>query len=86
MSSQTRYLIAIQLLEPHATVLLNEFIDPIVEDRVVIESQKGDAPLTASECNVPTDQATLLFRRYGNPLTSNRRLTETDLWVDSNPI
>lgn len=62
--SQTRYLIVIQLLEPHATGMLNEFIDPIVEDRIVIESQKGEVPLTKEERNVPTDQATLLFRRW----------------------
>jgi phenylpropionate dioxygenase-like ring-hydroxylating dioxygenase large terminal subunit len=61
---QTSYLIAIQLLEPHALGMVNEFIDPIVEDRVVIESQKGSIPLTTGECNVPTDEATLLFRRW----------------------
>jgi phenylpropionate dioxygenase-like ring-hydroxylating dioxygenase large terminal subunit len=61
---QARYLIAIQLLEPHAVGMVNEFIDPIVEDRVVIESQKGSIPLTTGECNVPTDEATLLFRRW----------------------
>lgn len=61
---QTRYLIAIQLLQPHAIEMVNEFIDPIVEDRVVIESQKGAIPSTTGECNVPTDQATLLFRRW----------------------
>ncbi|MGF1570872.1 MAG: Rieske 2Fe-2S domain-containing protein [Nodosilinea sp.] len=62
--SQTRYLIAIQLLEPHAMEMLNEFIDPIIEDRVVIESQKGEVTLTKEERHVPTDQATLLFRRW----------------------
>ena len=62
--SRTRYLIAIQLLEPHAAAMLNEFIDPLVEDRIVIESQKGEVPLTKAERNVPTDRATLLFRRW----------------------
>ncbi|MBD3884970.1 aromatic ring-hydroxylating dioxygenase subunit alpha [Phormidium tenue FACHB-886] len=61
---QTRFLIAIQLLEPHAAEIVNEFIPPIIEDRVVIESQKGAIPRTTGECNVPTDQATLLFRRW----------------------
>ncbi|MEG3840295.1 aromatic ring-hydroxylating dioxygenase subunit alpha [Microcoleus sp. herbarium14] len=61
---QTRYLIAIQLLEPHAAEMVNEFIDPIVEDRVVIESQKGEIPAMNGECNVPSDRATLLFRRW----------------------
>jgi phenylpropionate dioxygenase-like ring-hydroxylating dioxygenase large terminal subunit len=62
--TQTRYLIAIQLLEPQAKAMINEFIDPIIEDRVVIESQQGEIPTVTSECNVPTDQVTLLFRRW----------------------
>ncbi|NEQ23449.1 MAG: aromatic ring-hydroxylating dioxygenase subunit alpha [Microcoleus sp. SIO2G3] len=61
---QTRYLIAMQLLEPYAAEIAHEFIEPVVEDRVVIESQEGAIPLTTRECNVPTDQATLLFRRW----------------------
>ena len=59
---QARYLIAIQMLKSHAVGMVNEFIDPIIEDRVVVESQKGAIPLTTGECNVPTDEATLLFR------------------------
>jgi phenylpropionate dioxygenase-like ring-hydroxylating dioxygenase large terminal subunit len=73
--SQTRYLIAIQLLGSHATEMLNEFIDPIVEDRIVIESQKGEVSLTKGEHNVPTDQATLLFRRWYHQMI-NRQVTE----------
>lgn len=61
---QTRYLITIQLLKHHAAGMVNEFVTPIVEDRVVIESQQGAIPSTTGECNVPTDQATLLFRRW----------------------
>lgn len=61
---QTRYLIAIQLLEPHAAQMVNDFIDPIIEDRVVVESQSGEISGTTGECNVPTDQVTLLFRRW----------------------
>jgi phenylpropionate dioxygenase-like ring-hydroxylating dioxygenase large terminal subunit len=61
---QTRFLIAIHLLEPDAADIANEFIPPIVEDRVVIESQKGAIPSTTGERNVPSDQATLLFRRW----------------------
>jgi phenylpropionate dioxygenase-like ring-hydroxylating dioxygenase large terminal subunit len=62
--SQTRYLIAIQLLEPHAAEIVHEFIEPIVEDRIVIESQKGAIPLPTAECNIPSDRATLLFRHW----------------------
>jgi phenylpropionate dioxygenase-like ring-hydroxylating dioxygenase large terminal subunit len=61
---QTRLLFAIQLLEPHAAGMVNEFIAPIVEDRMVIESQTGAIPLTTEEYNVPTDRATLLFRLW----------------------
>lgn len=61
---QTRYLIAMQLLEPYAAAIAQEFIEPVIEDRVVIESQQGAIPLITKECNVPTDQATLLFRRW----------------------
>ncbi len=63
-SQRTRYLIAIQLLEPYAAEMVKDFIDPIVEDRVVIESQNGEIPATTEERNVPTDRATLLFRRW----------------------
>jgi phenylpropionate dioxygenase-like ring-hydroxylating dioxygenase large terminal subunit len=61
---QTRYLIAIQLLEPHAIEMINAFIDPIFEDRVIVESQKGAIPSPVEECNVPSDRATLLFRQW----------------------
>lgn len=72
---QTRYLIAIQLLEPHTVGMVNEFVDPIVEDRVVIESQKGAVPLMTKECNVPTDQATLLFRRWFHQMLNRQEVT-----------
>ena len=72
---QTRYLIAIQLLEAHAAGMMNEFIAPIVEDRVVIESQEGAIPLITEEYNVPTDQATLLFRRWYHQML-NRQLVQ----------
>lgn len=61
---QTRYLIAIQLLEIYAIEMVNDFIDPIIEDRVVIESHKGAIPAPSHEFNVPTDRATLMFRRW----------------------
>lgn len=41
-----------------------EFIKPLLEDRVVIESQLGEIPLLAEECHVTTDKPTLLFRRW----------------------
>ncbi|BAZ48682.1 hypothetical protein NIES4103_12910 [Nostoc sp. NIES-4103] len=41
-----------------------EFIKPLVEDRVVVESQMGEIPTMAEECHVPTDKPTLLFRRW----------------------
>jgi phenylpropionate dioxygenase-like ring-hydroxylating dioxygenase large terminal subunit len=41
-----------------------EFIKPLVEDRVVIESQSGEIPAMSEECHVPTDKPTLLFRRW----------------------
>jgi phenylpropionate dioxygenase-like ring-hydroxylating dioxygenase large terminal subunit len=62
--NQTRVLLAIKLVDPQAIGIVNEFVAPLVEDRVVIESQKGEIPVTTGECNVPTDQATLLFRRW----------------------
>jgi phenylpropionate dioxygenase-like ring-hydroxylating dioxygenase large terminal subunit len=65
---QTRYIFAMLMLgdiDPESqTSIANEFILPIVEDRLVIESQKGEIPATTEECNVPTDKATLLFRRW----------------------
>ncbi len=61
---QTRFSIVIQLLAPHAAGMVKEFIDPIVEDRAVIESQPGAIPATTAECNVPSDRATLMFRRW----------------------
>ncbi|KAF3889729.1 MULTISPECIES: aromatic ring-hydroxylating oxygenase subunit alpha [Nostocales] len=41
-----------------------EFIKPLVEDRVVVESQIGEIHAIAGECHVPTDKPTLLFRRW----------------------
>lgn len=69
---QTRFLVAIQLLEPSAAEIVEEFIPPITEDRVVIESQKGTVSPTVGEHHVPSDQATLLFRNWYHQ-TLNRR-------------
>ncbi|OYQ64263.1 hypothetical protein B9G53_12575 [Pseudanabaena sp. SR411] len=60
---QTRYLLVIQFIDPDAISMIHEFIEPIVEDRVVVESQNGEIPLIG-EANVPTDQPTLSFRRW----------------------
>jgi phenylpropionate dioxygenase-like ring-hydroxylating dioxygenase large terminal subunit len=70
--NQTRYLIAIELLEPHAAEIAKEFLPPIIEDRVVIESHNGEIPATTEECNVPSDRATLLFRRWYHQATSRK--------------
>ncbi len=72
---QTRYLNAIELLNPHAAGMMNEFIAPIVEDRVVIESQKGEIPPTNGECNVPTDRATLIFRCWYHQTIASKRVS-----------
>ena len=65
---QTRYILSISMLgetnEKSKASIVDEFIKPVIEDKVVIESQLGAIPNTAEECNVPTDQATLLFRRW----------------------
>jgi phenylpropionate dioxygenase-like ring-hydroxylating dioxygenase large terminal subunit len=61
---QTRYLLAFQLLAPYAVEVAKGFLPPIVEDRIMIESQSGVIPTTIGECNVPSDQATMLFRRW----------------------
>jgi phenylpropionate dioxygenase-like ring-hydroxylating dioxygenase large terminal subunit len=61
---QTRYLLAFQLLAPYAVEVAKGFLPPIVEDRIMIESQSGVIPTTMGECNVPSDQATMLFRRW----------------------
>jgi hypothetical protein len=61
---QTRYLLAFQLLAPYAIEVAKGFLPPVVEDRIMIESQSGAIPTTTEECNVPSDRATLLFRRW----------------------
>jgi phenylpropionate dioxygenase-like ring-hydroxylating dioxygenase large terminal subunit len=65
---QTRYLLAFQLLTPYAADVAKGFLPPVVEDRMMIESQHGAIPTTTGECNVPSDQATLLFRRWYHQL------------------
>jgi phenylpropionate dioxygenase-like ring-hydroxylating dioxygenase large terminal subunit len=60
----TRYLLAFELLEPYSADVAQQFLDPIVEDRITIESQIGEIPTTTGECNVPSDRVTLLFRRW----------------------
>lgn len=62
--NQTRYLLAFQLLDHGTIEMAKEFVPALVEDRVVIESHKGEIPASTGECNVPSDQATLLFRRW----------------------
>ncbi len=61
---RTRYLLAFELLEPYSADVAQQFLDPIIEDRVTIESQIGEIPTTTGECNVPSDRATLMFRRW----------------------
>jgi phenylpropionate dioxygenase-like ring-hydroxylating dioxygenase large terminal subunit len=61
---RTRYLLAFELLEPYSASVAQGFLDPIVEDRITIESQCGEIPTTTGECNVPSDRATLMFRRW----------------------
>ncbi|MDY6900726.1 MAG: aromatic ring-hydroxylating dioxygenase subunit alpha [Cyanobacteriota bacterium] len=65
---QTQYVLSILMLgetdEKSKASLVDEFIKPVIEDKIVIESQIGEIPKTTEECNVPTDKATLLFRRW----------------------
>ncbi len=61
---RTRYLLAFELLEPYSASVAQQFLDPIIEDRLVIESQIGEIPAPTGECNVPSDRATLIFRRW----------------------
>ena len=65
---QTRYMLSILMLgeinpESKASIA-DEFINPVIEDKIVIESQQGEMPNVNEECNVPSDKATLLFRRW----------------------
>ncbi|MGD1910045.1 MAG: Rieske 2Fe-2S domain-containing protein [Rivularia sp. (in: cyanobacteria)] len=65
---QTQYILSILMLgeinEESKASIVDEFIKPVIEDKVVIESQLGEMPKINEECNVPTDKATLLFRRW----------------------
>ncbi len=65
---QTRYILSILMLgetnEKSKGYIVDEFIKPVIEDKVVIESQVGEIPNTTEELNVPTDKGTLLFRRW----------------------
>ncbi|MGB3650625.1 MAG: aromatic ring-hydroxylating dioxygenase subunit alpha [Rivularia sp. (in: cyanobacteria)] len=65
---QTRYILSILMLgetnEKSKTSIVEEFIKPVIEDKVVIETQLGEIPNTTEECNVPTDKGTLLFRHW----------------------
>ncbi|MCG6135626.1 MAG: aromatic ring-hydroxylating dioxygenase subunit alpha [Nostoc sp. LLA-1] len=65
---QTQCTIILQMGEGMDTQIqqfaAQEFIKPLVEDRVVVESQLGEIPTMAEECHVPTDKPTLLFRRW----------------------
>ncbi len=47
----------------------DEFVASAIEDRVIIEAQKGEVPNTTGECNVPTDEASLRFRRWYHTIT-----------------
>ena len=65
---QTRYMLSILMLgemnpESKASIV-DEFIKPVIEDKIVIESQLGEMPNINEECNVPTDKSTLLFRHW----------------------
>jgi phenylpropionate dioxygenase-like ring-hydroxylating dioxygenase large terminal subunit len=70
--NRTRYLLAFQLLAPHAVEVAKGFLPPVVEDRIMIESQHGAIPTTTMECNVPSDRATLLFRRWYHQTISHQ--------------
>ena len=52
----------------------NKLIAPAAEDRVVIESQIGEVPNTTGECNVPTDEPSLRFRRWYYRTVKNRSI------------
>jgi phenylpropionate dioxygenase-like ring-hydroxylating dioxygenase large terminal subunit len=69
---RTRYLLAFQLLTPYAVEVAKGFLPPVVEDRITIESQRGQIPTTTGECNVPSDRATLLFRRWYHQTLAHR--------------
>jgi nitrite reductase/ring-hydroxylating ferredoxin subunit len=74
-SQQTRFM---QVILPNPGIDksnfdFNEFIAPTIEDRVVIESQIGEVPNTTEECNVPTDEASLRFRRWYHSTIKNSR-------------
>jgi nitrite reductase/ring-hydroxylating ferredoxin subunit len=40
------------------------FVSSAIEDKAIIEAQMGEVPNTTGECNVPTDEASLRFRRW----------------------
>ena len=65
---RSRYILSILMLgetnEKSKASIVDEFIKPVIEDKVVIESQIGEIRNTTDICNVPTDKATLLFRRW----------------------
>jgi phenylpropionate dioxygenase-like ring-hydroxylating dioxygenase large terminal subunit len=61
---QTQYLMVIKFIDPDAVEEIDKLISPIIEDRVVVESQKGAISNMIREANVPSDRATLLFRRW----------------------
>jgi phenylpropionate dioxygenase-like ring-hydroxylating dioxygenase large terminal subunit len=61
---RTRYLLAFELLDGGTPEIAKGFVSAVVEDRVTIESQQGEMPTTTGECNVPSDRATLMFRRW----------------------
>ncbi len=42
----------------------DEFFAASLDDRTMIESQIGEVPNTTDECNVPTDEPSLRFRRW----------------------
>ncbi len=35
-----------------------------MEDQIIVESQMGEVRNTTEECNVPSDEASLQFRRW----------------------
>lgn len=65
---QTRYILTILMLgetdEESKASIVEEFIKPVIEDKVIIESQLGAIPDITEECNVLSDKATLLFRHW----------------------
>jgi phenylpropionate dioxygenase-like ring-hydroxylating dioxygenase large terminal subunit len=52
-----------------------EFIKPVVEDQVVVESQQVEIPVISEECHVPTDKASLLFRRWYHQAIARQLVT-----------